>query len=215
VFFHISSQNEVMNDLPAWAFSRDDESKDERFYAVPRFVTHIDEGAINAVTGLYREFFPAGGAILDLMSSWVSHLPPEIAYSSVTGLGMNRAELDGNPRLNARVVQNLNQNPILPFADSSFDGAGICVSVDYLTNPVRVLEEVNRVLKPGAPLVVTFSNRCFPTKVIRAWLMLDDAGRVELVRGFLEAAGFRNVQTLDQSPPTGDPLYAVIGRGSS
>jgi SAM-dependent methyltransferase len=204
-----------MNDLPTWAFSRDDESADERFYAVPRFVTHIDDGAIAAVTGLYREFFPANGAILDLMSSWVSHLPEDVSYSSVTGVGMNGAELNANPRLTARVVQNLNQNPALPFSDSSFDGAGICVSVDYLTDPVRVLEEVNRVLKPGAPLVVTFSNRCFPTKVIRAWLMLDDAGRVELVRGFLEAAGFEDVQTLDRSPKRGDPLYTVIGRASS
>jgi Methyltransferase domain len=203
-----------MTDLPAWAFSRDDESSDERFYAAPRFVTHIDDGAIAAVTQLYRAFFPQNGAILDLMSSWVSHLPPEIVYSSVTGLGMNAAELHGNPRLTARVVQNLNQNPVLPFADSSFDGAGICVSVDYLTDPVRVLGEVNRVLKPDAPLVVTFSNRCFPTKVIRAWLMLDEAGRVELVRGFLETAGFRDVVTSNRSPATGDPLYAVIGRGS-
>ncbi len=203
-----------MPDLPKAAFRRDDESPDERFYAAPRFVTHIDDGAIAAVTQLYREFFPSGGAILDLMSSWVSHLPPEILYSSVTGLGMNAAELARNPRLTTRVVQNLNQDSSLPFAERSFDGASICVSVDYLTDPVSVLREVGRVLKPGAPLVVTFSNRCFPTKAIRAWLNLDDAGRVELVRGFLETAGFEGVQSFDRSSRFGDPLYAVIGRGA-
>jgi SAM-dependent methyltransferase len=204
-----------MNDLPESAFRRDDESPDERFYAMPRFVAHIDDGAIAAVTGLYREYFPAQGEILDLMSSWISHLPPEVQYKSVTGLGMNRAELARNPRLTTRIVQNLNDNPTLPLEDSRFDGAGICVSVDYLTNPVRVLREVGRVLKPGAPLVITFSNRCFPTKVIRAWLGLDDAGRVALVQSFLQSAGnFTAIETLNRSPRFGDPLYAVSGRAA-
>ncbi len=198
--------------LPEWAFQRDDETPDERFYATPRIVTHIDDGAIAAVTQLYREFFPAGGAILDLMSSWVSHLP-ETAYSSVTGLGMNRAELERNPRLTRFVVQNLNTNPVLPFEANTFDGAGLCVSVDYLTDPVRVLREVGRTLKPDAPLVITFSNRCFPTKAIRAWLSLDDAGRVALVQQFLlEAGNYSSIQALNRSPRSGDPLYAVIGR---
>ena len=206
---------ERMNDFPDWAFRRDDESSDERFYATPRFVAHIDDGAIAVVTQLYRERFPAQGEILDLMSSWISHLPPEVQYKGVTGLGMNGAELERNPRLTTRIVQNLNADPVLPLEDARFDGAGICVSVDYLTSPVRVLREVGRVLKPGAPLVITFSNRCFPTKVIRAWLGLEDAGRVQLVRGFLEAAGnFTGIETLDRSPRSGDPLYAVIGRAS-
>ncbi len=206
--------SDLRAELPDWAFHRDDETPDERFYASPRLVTHIDAGAIEAVTRLYREFFPADGAILDLMSSWVSHLP-DIAYSSVTGLGMNRAELERNPRLTDFVVQNLNANPVLPFGTASFDGAGLCVSVDYLTDPATVLREVGRVLKPGAPLVITFSNRCFPTKAIRAWLSLDDAGRVALVQRFLlEAGNFSGITALDRSPAVGDPLYAVIGRSA-
>ena len=196
-------------------FKRADDSSDEAFYAAPRFVTHIDAGAIAAVTQLYRELLPKGGAILDLMTSWVSHLPPEVAYSSVTGLGMNAAELAANPRLTTRIVQNLNVDPVLPFDTSSIDGACICVSVDYLTQPVQVLREVGRVLKNSAPLVITFSNRCFPTKVIAPWLSLDDAGRVELVKSFLEAAGnFASVTTLNRSPQRGDPLYAVIGHAT-
>ena len=113
--------------LPEEAFSRYDETPDEEFYRVPRLVTHIDEQAIAAVTQLYRESFPPGGDILDLMSSWVSHLPPEIGYRRVIGLGMNEVELQRNDRLAAYVVHNLNMNPRLPFGDAEFDGVGICV----------------------------------------------------------------------------------------
>lgn len=201
--------------LPPEAFRRLDETPDEQFYAQPRFVTHIDDAAIGAVTQLYREYFPPGGQILDLMSSWVSHLPPEVTYAGVTGLGLNGAELARNPRLTRRVVQNLNADPVLPFDTASFDGCGICVSIDYLTDPVTVLREVGRVLKPGAPVVIAFSNRCFPTKAVALWHALDDAGHVALVQEFLRLAGsFGDVVGLDRSPRPGrsDPLYAVVGR---
>ena len=52
-------------------------------------VRHIDAASIAAITGLYREILPLGGAILDLLSGWVSHLPPEIPYSRVVGVGTN------------------------------------------------------------------------------------------------------------------------------
>ena len=201
--------------IPAEAFRRADETPDEDFYRMPRLVTHIDDAAIGAVTQLYRKYFPPGGAILDLMSSWISHLPPDIAYSHVTGLGMNQTELDANPRLNERLIQNLNTNARLPFGDNLFDGAGLCVSIDYLTDPIRVVRETGRVLKPDAPFVVTFSNRCFPTKAIAIWHHLDDRGRIALVQHFFEAAGsFTDIQALDCSsrPRRGDPLYAVVGR---
>jgi SAM-dependent methyltransferase len=156
-----------MPQLPRDAFERYDETPDEEFYRTPRFVTHIDDGAIAAVTQLYREFFPPDGEILDLMSSWISHLPPEVGYQRVIGLGMNEVELRRNERLDSYVVQNLNTAPRLPFGSGEFDGAGICVSIDYLTRPVEVLREVGRVLKVGAPVAITFSNRCFPTKSFR------------------------------------------------
>ena len=197
-------------------FARLDESPDDLFYATPRFVTHIDDAAIAAVTQLYREYFPPGGAILDLMSSWVSHLPREIVYREVVALGMNREELGANARANDRVVRDLNQEPRLPFGDALFDGAAICVSVDYLTRPVEVLRECARVLRRGAPLVITFSNRCFPTKVIAAWRLLDDQGHQELVaRYFAEAGNWSDIEILDRSPGRdGDPLYAVIARSA-
>ncbi len=207
-----------MSDFPEGAFRRQDETPDEQFYRQPRFVTHIDDGAIQAVTQLYREFFPPGGRILDLMSSWVSHLPPEVQYARVVGLGLNAAELAANPRLDAHVVQNLNTTPTLPFEAGSFDAAGCTVSIDYLTDPVEMLRDLGRVLVPGGPAVITFSNRCFPSKAVALWHALDDAGHCALVRRYLEAAGtWTDITVLDRSPRvngrrSGDPLFAVVGR---
>ncbi len=203
-----------MSEIPRKAFRRQDESPDEEFYRTPRLVTHIDDRAIAAVTQLYREYFPEGGAVLDLMSSWVSHLPPEIEYGPVVGLGMNETELRRNPRLDEYVVQDLNRNPSLPFDDAEFDGAGICVSVDYLTRPVEALRDLGRVLKPGAPVVISFSNRCFPTKAVAIWHSLDDRGHLNLVEQYLREAGnWKDTHRLDRSPRRmfSDPLYAVMG----
>ena len=206
-----------MPGVPEEGFRRTDETPDEEFYRTPRLVTHIDEGAIAAVTQLYREEFPRWGEILDLMSSWVSHLPAEVEYRRVIGLGMNEVELRRNERLDSYIVQNLNTNPLLPLGTGEFDGAGICVSIDYLTRPVEVLREVGRVLKVGAPLVVTFSNRCFPTKAVEIWHRLDDAGHMQLVEDyFREAGNFEDVRGLNRSPRRmfSDPLYAVVGEST-
>ena len=203
--------------LPEEAFKRYDETPDEEFYRLPRYVTHIDDRAIAAVTQLYREFFPPGGEILDLMSSWVSHLPPEVEYRRVIGLGMNEAELRRNERLDAYVVQNLNTTLRLPFGDAEFDGTGICVSIDYLTWPVEVLREVGRVLRVGCPTIISFSNRCFPSKAVAVWHQLDDRGHTQLVERYLKEAGtFNNIRSLDRSPRRmySDPLYAVIGEST-
>jgi SAM-dependent methyltransferase len=165
------------------------------------------------VTELYREHLPAGGAVLDLMSSWVSHLPIDVSYARVMGLGMNADELAANPRLDGWVVHDVNAEPRLPFADGEFDGATCCVSIDYLVQPVAVLRDLARVLRPGAPLVVTFSNRRFPTKVIALWEALDDAGHIQLVGQYLrEAGGWDAIAALDRSPETGDPLFAIVAR---
>ena len=203
-----------MSQFPSETFRRQDESPDEQFYRTPRLVTHIDDRAIAAVTQLYREHFPEGGTVLDLMSSWVSHLPPEIKYGRVVGLGMNETELQRNPRLDGYVIRNLNREPVLPFENAEFDGCGICVSIDYLTRPIEVLRDLGRVLKSGAPVVITFSNRCFPTKAVAAWQALDDTGHMRLVEEYLREAGnWNGIHSLDRSPRRmfSDPLYAVIG----
>jgi SAM-dependent methyltransferase len=199
-------------ELPRQAFDKADPSPDTLFYAEPRLVTHIDAGAIAAVTALYRELLPAGGAILDLMSSWVSHLPDEVMYREVTGHGMNAEELAANPRLTARFVRDLNAEPVLPLEDEAFDGACLCVSVQYLQRPVTVFAEVRRVLRAGAPFVVTFSNRCFPTKAVAIWQALEDHEQQELVALYMQRAGFEAIDVSEVIPEEGDPLWAVIGR---
>jgi SAM-dependent methyltransferase len=174
----------------------------------------IDDAVTDGITDLYREVFPAGGAILDLLSGWVSHLPPEVTYRRVVGIGVNPSELAENPFLDEWRLQDLNQDPRLPFANGEFDGAAICFSIQHLTRPQEVIREVGRVLKPGAPLIVTFSSRCAPSKAIACWCLLDDAGHLCLVAQYFTSAGnWRDIRCLDRTPAGGGaPLYAVVGR---
>jgi SAM-dependent methyltransferase len=201
-------------ELPPEAFLKEDTSPDPLFYGQPRFVTHIDESAVAAVTELYRTLFPIGGTVLDLMGSWVSHLPPEIAYAEVIGHGMNAEELKSNKRYTRHFLQDLNANPILPLAAGSIDAAAICVSVQYLQRPVAVFREVKRVLKPGGVFAITFSNRCFPTKAVAIWLHLPMGQHVRLVSLYFDRAGFSSIEPRVLIPPglPEDPLWAVIGR---
>jgi Methyltransferase domain len=201
--------------LPAGAFTKIDVEEDEIFYEPPRLVYHIDEGAVAALTQFYRTVLPAGGVLLDLMSSWVSHLPPEIEYAEVIGHGMNGAELAANPRLSRWFVQNLNRDPRLPLAEHSADAAMICVSIQYLQQPITVLREIARVLRPGAPIVVSFSNRCFWTKAVAIWRALDDDSHARLVELYLRQAGFADIEThhlAEWVEDHSDPMIAVVGR---
>jgi hypothetical protein len=174
----------------------------------------VDPAAIAAVTALYRQVLPAGGAILDLMSGWVSHLPPEIFYDRVVGIGPDARELAENPFLDEWRVQDLNQSASLPFATGEFDGAVLCVAVQHLRRPLEVIRDVGRVLRPGAPFVVTFSNCCVPTRPIACWRLLDDAGHLCLIaQHFTTARNWTDIRCLDRTPPgSSAPLYAVIGR---
>src|ERR1700723_1262213 len=180
--------------LPADYFRRVDDDDDEVFYSVPRLVTHIDDGAIAKVGEIYAQLLPQGGAILDLMSSWRSHLPAHIRPARVVGLGMNREEMENNPALTEIVIHNLNRAPRMPFADAEFDGAVVTVSVQYMTQPIETFIEVARVLKPGAPFIATFSNRMFPTKAVAIWEHLDERDRIGLVaRYFSDSASFEKI----------------------
>lgn len=176
----------------------------------------VDPAAIAAIVALHREVLPAGGAILDLASTWISHLPPEIPYRRVAGVGKDACELAENPFLDEWRVQDLNQNPSLPFAANEFDGAILCVAVQHLTRPMEVIRDVGRVLQPGAPFVVTFSNCCLPARPIACWRLLDDTGHLCLIaQHFTTARNWTDIRCLDRTPPGGSmPLYAVIGRGT-
>jgi SAM-dependent methyltransferase len=205
-------------DFPAEFFDREDEGDDADFYAQPRFVVHIDTPTIAALTQAYRELLPPSGAVLDLMSSWVSHLPAEMRFTDVCGLGMNTLELAQNPRLTRCVVQDLNQQPELPFEDASFDAVINAVSLQYLTQPVAVLRSCARVLRPGGIHVIALSHRCFPTKAIRAWHLIPPPQRVHLVRAYFErAGGYDATSVWDRSPEEADPLWLIWARraGSS
>jgi SAM-dependent methyltransferase len=200
-------------------FRRMDEAEDAAFYAMPRLVTHIDDHAIEAIRQLYAELLPPGGAVLDLMSSWVSHLPEDVEFGRVVGLGMNDEELRQNPRLDARVVHDLNAESTLPFEDAAFDAAVVAVSVQYLTSPIEVFRDVRRVLRPGAPFVVTFSNRLFPEKAIALWQMCSDEQRARLVGAYFHyAGGWEAITARDRSPKLlvpSDPLFAVWARAAA
>ena len=193
------------------AYDRFDPTPDAAFYLVERKVVHIEAGAIAALRDVYDRELPRGAPLLDLMSSWRSHLPDDPALGPVTGLGMNAAEMEDNPQLAGHLIHDLNADPRLPFADGTFGACACAVSVQYLTRPVEVFAEVARVLRPGGPAIVSFSNRCFPTKAVRPWVEGSDAEHVGLVRGYLQAAGFAGVR--DEAPPTpDDPLFVVTGR---
>ena len=197
--------------LPKQAFAKIDTSNDDLFYAQPRFVTHIDDVALRALTSFYAGYLPSGGHILDLMSSWVSHLPDSFTGSAI-GHGMNAEELAANPRLDEYFVQNLNLSPRLRAPDASFDAALCCAGVQYLAQPDIVFAEIARVLKPGAPFIISFSNRCFPSKAIAVWRALDASGHSKLVKYYLDSAGFASIAShilCDGS--ISDPMTAVIG----
>lgn len=193
-------------------FARIDPSDDHYFYAYERKVVHIEAGAIEALRAHYADVLPAGGTVLDLMSSWRSHLPDGLG--PVTGLGMNAPEMADNPALTDFVVHDLNLNPVLPYADGTFDAVVCAVSVQYLTKPVEVFTDVRRVLKPGAPLVVSFSNRCFPTKAVAIWRSTGDRDHIQLVGVYLRSAGFDDVRAANLPSPD-DPVYVVEGRAPS
>ena len=185
-----------------------DPTDDAGFYAVERKVVHIEEGAIAALRRHYALVVPPGGRVLDLMSSWRSHLPDGLG--AVTGLGMNAAEMADNPQLDDFVVHDLNRDPVLPFDDDTFDAVVCAVSVQYLVQPIEVFTDVRRILRSRGPVVVSFSNRCFPTKAVAVWLYASDDDHVTLVHGYLAAAGFEAI-TSSQLPSPDDPVFVVQG----
>lgn len=139
-------------------FERLDESSDLLFYQNPRFVEHIDSEALLALErfhGKVMKSFNCSIDILDLCSSWVSHVPDEVDVKQFVGLGMNMAELERNKRLTERYIQDLNQNYTLPFASHVFDVVLLQLSIDYLIHPLEVMKEISRVLRPNGVVIIS------------------------------------------------------------
>ncbi|MCS3667569.1 SAM-dependent methyltransferase [Salinibacter ruber] len=203
--------------------AQQDDRPDRAFYQEPRLVQHVDEQFRERLTDLYRRQFGAGDDVLDLMSSWVSHLPDDLDLGRVAGHGMNEEELAANERLTEYFVQDLNETQGLPLETGAFDAALCAVSVQYLRHPEQVFAEVARVLRPGGIFVVSFSNRMFAQKAIRAWRTASGPGRLQLVKQYFEAVeAFRAPTTITENPfvpPTRrflggapDPFYAAHAR---
>ena len=202
--------------------TKQDPANDNDFYVAPRFVTHVDAGFIDRLTELYKEKLKPNSRILDLMSSWVSHLPDDIEFAHVEGHGMNREELAKNPRLDSYFLQNLNHNPKLPLNNEDFDAVLITVSIQYLQYPEAIFAEIYRILKPGGIVIVSFSNRMFFQKAIAIWRDNSEAGRVELVKKYFQGiSGFSTSEIIIDRPPVpsflqllgmagSDPFYAVM-----
>lgn len=197
-----------------YPFERADEEHDSLFYRTPRLLSHIDATASAEVAAIYARFIKPGMKLLDLMSSWQSHLPGQCAALSVTGLGLNEQELAKNPCLDQRVLHDLNQSPALPFPDQAFDLVICSVSVEYLTRPLEVFREVARVLKPRGVFINTFSHRWFPPKAISLWARLHPFERLALVMNYYrKAGGFQDLRTesLQGLPrPPGDKYYGRL-----
>ena len=197
-------------------FERQDERDDTLFYSVARLETHIDDHAIAAVGKLYAELLPPDAEVLDFMSSWKSHMPEGLRLNRLTGLGLNEVELRENDQLDGWVVHDVNETVELPFAEGSFDAAVMCVSVQYLVHPVETFREVRRVLRPGGPFIVTYSNRPFPEKAVAIWWACSMEDRARLVGGYFHyAGGWEGLTAQDRSERReagADPLFAVWAR---
>ncbi|RMH65121.1 MAG: class I SAM-dependent methyltransferase [Cyanobacteria bacterium J003] len=194
-----------------------DSRSDDLFYAAPRFVTHVDDFFLARLTDLYRQYLQPQMRVLDLMSSWVSHLPPELSFQEVVGHGMNGAELARNPRLDRYFVQNLNEELALPLEDASFNAVLMAVSVQYLQYPEATFTEIARILKPQGVVIVSFSNRMFFEKAIRAWREGNEGDRVQLVQTYINSIPALKVIETHLPRPWSwlgfiDPFYAVVGQ---
>jgi len=207
-------------------YARADAQDDAHFYGKPRMVSHIDDQADATISSLYGRLLKPGSRVLDIMSSWNSHLPESLELAELTGLGLNHKELTNNPRLSDSLVYNLNRNPVLPFSNQEFEAVICTVSVEYLTHPEEIFREVVRILKPGGIFIHTFSNRWFPPKVVRIWTELLEWERPGLVLEFFLLNGaFDHLHTFSArgwprpvsdrhfpQVPLSDPVYAVWGQ---
>lgn len=208
------------------SFKRFDEKPDSRFYGVPRFVNHLDDTAIKMIRNQYGKILKPDTKVLDLMSSWTSHLPENHDFQKVTGLGLNEEELKRNERLTDYIVHDLNRSAPVPLETNGYDAVICTVSIEYLIHPFETFKEITRILRPGGIFAVAFSNRWFSPKAIKLWEELHEFERVGLVLEFFLRTGFfENIETYSmrglERPPNdkyyrerlfSDPVFMVWGQ---
>jgi len=200
-------------EYPENSFKREDESDDALFYSEARLVVHIDDAAIVQLKKYLFAQLPENCTLLDLMSSWRSHIPDNLTTHEVYGLGLNREEMSDNPQLDYWVIKDINKDANLPYEDNKFDAAMVIVSIQYMTDPISVFNEVNRVLKNNGKFHVVYSNRMFPTKATKIWKVFDNIERASLIGSYFGDSGSWSVpKAVDLSPPgdiVSDPLFVV------
>jgi SAM-dependent methyltransferase len=202
-------------------FERADDNSDSDFYFQARHIDHLDENALKQLKSVYNKLIPADSEILDLMSSINSHIDNSHDRKRIVGLGMNEEELSANPCLDEIIVHDINQESGLPFDDASFDIVVCSLSIEYITQPSSLFDEVARLLRPGGRFIISFSNRWFPTKAVKVWNNLHDFERIGLVMEyFIASAHFGDINTYSlrgvprpsndrHNIPLSDPLYVV------
>jgi 2-polyprenyl-3-methyl-5-hydroxy-6-metoxy-1,4-benzoquinol methylase len=220
-------QNVATDFFSAEGRQRQDENPDQVFYGAPRMVQHLDSTARAAIRRQYQRLITPGARVLDLMGSWDSHLPEQLSLQALTVLGMNEAELAANKRASATIVHDLNHTPVIPLADNSMDAVICTASVEYLTDPLAIFAEIQRVLVPGGVLALAFSNRWFPPKAIKGWAELHEFERLGMVlEMFHQTGGFTELASMSkrgmprpeddphQELPLSDPVFMAWGKKS-
>lgn len=102
--------------------------------------------------------------------------------------------------------------------DWQFDLITNSLSVDYLTSPREIFNEMFRVLKPGGRACMAFTNRAFMTKVVPIWRQpFSDINHAEIVaRYFYFSGDWEDIAVVDVSPSgwvgQRDPMYVVQAR---
>jgi SAM-dependent methyltransferase/FKBP-type peptidyl-prolyl cis-trans isomerase 2 len=210
----------------SYPYPRENEEDDRLFYRNPRMVHHLDDTARGHVSSLYARLLEPGARVLDLMSSWHSHISPSHSSCSIAGLGLNEEEMRSNSALTEFKVHDLNRQPVLPYQDGSFDAAVCTVSIEYLSRPREIMKELARVLVPGGLFAAVVSERWFPGKQIVRWSDLHPFERQGLLLSyFINEPGFADIQSESirgYPRPSddryggqelfSDPLYAVWAR---
>jgi SAM-dependent methyltransferase len=163
--------------------------------------------------------------LLDTCGSWNTFYPAAILPEGTTIIvqGLNAAELAANTLATQVLLQDLNTTPTLPFSANSIDFISNVASIEYMTNPVALLAEAHRLLRPGGIIVIAFSNRCFDDKAIAIWLrrIAVGAGLADLVATWLHFAApsdepWAHINSVDLTPPQqagkqpSDPLYVLV-----
>jgi len=202
-------------------FQRADNVIDSEFYSQPRHINHLDDAAQAQLKSVYHDLIPAHSVVLDLMSSINSHIDQRLAIKKITGLGLNKKELEANPLLDERIIHDINQDQRLPFDDASFDIVVCSLSIEYITQPSTLFDEIARILSPDGRFIISFSNRWFPTKAVQVWNNLHDFERIGLVMEyFIASAHFTDINTYSfrgmprpdndkHNTPLSDPIYVV------